>query len=661
MLETVLYAYAVTVWLPGSETANITSATTQFWYGNDLTWSVAARVDGQTYSLFGVTATNSDAKAASLLNASYTSTHSIFTLSAGSTIFTLDFLSPVSFSSYVRQSLPFSYLSVTASPTSSGTTPSIDVFSAIDERWTGQDIGASCTYYQSGNASIHQLSANGATYSQSTNEMALWGQVVYAADNEAGYSLSSGSATAERLYDQFVSNGTLNGKTGSCVEDGLHGFAYTLGSISEATTVRFASGVVREAAVNYLGEAQTHYYRSEYSDIGSTVVHFFDDYETAASEADTLDSTIQMTATTLAGQNYTDILALSTRQVMGAIDVTIPESTLSTSNVKAFIKEISSDGNVNTVDIIFPLFPFFYVFAPDYIKLLLMPILDYLVSGRYPNPWVIHDMGADYPNATGHDLGLDERMPIEETGNLFVLLLAYEKATGDTSFVSEYSSLYPGYGTYLAENGLYPVYQLSTTDGLGAFANMTSLAVKAAVGLAAYGKLSGQENYTALSASFAETILTPGVGVFISEETNEPYLDLTYDEATWYLTFNIYPDALFELDVFNASTYAAQSAFYPTVRSTLGVAIDGAVQWGKTDWDFWVAAVAEDSTLQMFVDDVHAYISNGLNTEPFSDRYYVAGDYIGQAVFRARPTVGAHWAVWAIQKGPNSGGVGDYY
>lgn len=612
-------------------------------------------MDGEAWNLFGVSTSTDSANSASLLDASYTSTHSVFTLSAGNATFTLDFFSPVSFDNYVRQSLPFSYLSVTASA-GSYLSSDIEIFSAIDESWTGQPEAAECAYSVSQSASIHQLSANGATYSESPDEMALSGKVIYALQTSDSDLISSGSGPPQTLYQQFQTNGSLSGETSTCEEGAVHGFAYRLGTTNE-TTVRFAVGVVRDEAINLLGAAQSHYYQSQYPNISSAIDHFFEDYEDAAAEAQILDQAIQTTGTALAGTNYSDILALSTRQVFGAIDLTIPSDTLDTSDVKAFIKEISSDGNLNTVDIIFPLFPFFYVFAPEYIKLLLDPILEYSAAGRYPHPWTIHDLGTSYPNATGHDDGNDELMPIEETANMLILINAYERATGNTSWAKKYSSLLSGWATYLAQNGLYPVWQLSTTDGLGGFANMTNLAVKAAVGLSAYGNLTGQQKWASLGSSFAQTINTVDVGVFTSDSTDQPVFDLTYGDDTWYLTFNIYPSALLNLSTFNESTYTAQSDFYPTVRSEGGVAIDGNVQWGKTDWDFWAAAVASDDTRDMFVNDIHAYLANGLNTQPFSDRYWVAGDSEGLAVFRARPTVGAHWAVWAYQKGPNSGGL----
>ena len=56
---------------------------------------------------------------------------------------------------------------------------------------------------------------------------------------------------------------------------------------------------------------------------------------------------------------------------------------------QAFIKEISSDGNLNTVDIIFQTWPVFISLNPDYIRLLWEPIMSYSASGRWPKEYVI--------------------------------------------------------------------------------------------------------------------------------------------------------------------------------------------------------------------------------------------------------------------------------
>jgi hypothetical protein len=97
----------LSTWIPGGFVAHLPTASPQFWTGASLNWSIMARVDNTTYSLMGVSG-SAGILAATVLKGEFTSTHTYFTLEAGGTNLTLDFLSPVSPSNYLRQSLPFS-------------------------------------------------------------------------------------------------------------------------------------------------------------------------------------------------------------------------------------------------------------------------------------------------------------------------------------------------------------------------------------------------------------------------------------------------------------------------------------------------------------------------------------------------------------------------
>ena len=62
--------------------------------------------------------------------------------------------------------------------------------------------------------------------------------------------------------------------------------------------------------------------------------------------------------------------------------------------------------------------------------------------------------------------------------------------------------------------------------------------------------------------------------------------------------------------------------------------------------------VGNTDVRDMFVNDVHAFMSNGLNTAPFSDKYFVEnngsdvqGTFNG---YRARPVVGGHFGLLAL-------------
>jgi hypothetical protein len=94
--------------MPSDQVQMLPYAEPQFWAGQNLTWSVMVRVDGQAYSLMSIPSPGDKIQPAVVRSAEYTATHSIFKLDAGPVGFTLDFFSPISPSNYLRQSLPFS-------------------------------------------------------------------------------------------------------------------------------------------------------------------------------------------------------------------------------------------------------------------------------------------------------------------------------------------------------------------------------------------------------------------------------------------------------------------------------------------------------------------------------------------------------------------------
>lgn len=101
-----------------------------------------------------------------------------------------------------------------------------------------------------------------------------------------------------------------------------------------------------------------------------------------------------------------------------------------------FIKEISSDGDVSTVDVIYPAAPFFLQQNPEALRLIMEPVLEYAANGTglYSN----NNTGYYYNKLYApHHLGSwpvcditpaeQENMPVEETGNMLLLLSAYAR------------------------------------------------------------------------------------------------------------------------------------------------------------------------------------------------------------------------------------------
>lgn len=119
-------------WFPGDQVENIGTSRAEFWAGAKLTWSVLARVDGITYNLFGVEFPESNTQNCTVVSAEYTASHTKLTVNAGDVRFLLDFLSPVNPKDYLRQSLPFSYLTVSVIGILNRKSSSIQIYNNVN-------------------------------------------------------------------------------------------------------------------------------------------------------------------------------------------------------------------------------------------------------------------------------------------------------------------------------------------------------------------------------------------------------------------------------------------------------------------------------------------------------------------------------------------------
>ncbi|KAL4927013.1 putative glutaminase [Aspergillus undulatus] len=643
----------LSTWMPSDQVQALPFAESQFWAGQNLTWSVMARVDNQAYSLMGITNPGTKIRPATVRTAEYTATHSIFTLTAGSVIFMLDFFSPISPSNYLRQSLPFSYLTVTAC---NADEDRIQIFTSIDGRWAGNPQHAVSNFHRQDDILAYAIGVDNAVPYAENSDMATWGEAILSSRDKSQSRITYSSGKRGEVRAQFVNHGKLTSNNDTWAPGGIVALSHDLGTVSGEQSAHFAIGYVREEAINYLGKPYTGYYRAEYPDTHKALSHFFDDYPAAVLESKIVDAEMTIQAALAGGNKYADIVTLSARQAWGGIDLTIPNDSLDTKDVLAFVKELSSNGNLNTVDVIMPAFPIYYVADPDYIRLLLEPMMRYLAADRWHLPYTIHDMGSHYPNATGHDDQNAEPMPIEECGNLLVLVLAYVRATDDTAWADQYMDILRKYADYLVENSIDIALQLSSNDAAGPLANETNLAIKAAVGLKAFGELSGLSNYSRIGEEHADLFFTQGLGT--DESKSHFVLQYPDEPNSWKTPYNLYPDVLLDLGTFPEEAYQMGDTFFHDVRGDYGVPLDNRQDWAKSDWNMWLAGTFDDTnTRSEFIDDLWAFMSNGKHGWPFSDRYVATSAKGGEpgvpVLCRARPTVGGHFALMALQ-GPKS-------
>jgi len=151
-----------------------------------------------------------------------------------------------------------------------------------------------------------------------------------------------------------------------------------------------------------------------------------------------------------------------------------------------------------------------------------------------------------------------------------------------------------------------------------------------------------------MGKSFATNIYTHGLGT----DANKTHFTVFYGNGTsWNTPFNLFPDVLLNMTTFPTAAIDMENSWYPQVHNQFGVQLDSRATWGKTDWMSFAAGTAMAGTngqavRDMFVDDIHKFLVQGGSTVPFEDRYFV--DTGVASAFRARPVVGGHFALMAL-------------
>lgn len=273
----------------------------------------------------------------------------------------------------------------------------------------------------------------------------------------------------------FVSNGQLaNSKDTNyrAIRDNWPVFAYAVdfGTVNSSPAgALFTIGLYQTEAIQYDGPdgygPVPSLWTSYFEDDLEALEFFYKDYAKSSSLSSNLDSRVARDSLAAAGQNYLTVTSLTVRQAFGTTQLTgTPDKPY------LFMKEISSNGNMNTVDVIFPAHPIFLYTNPELIKLVLRPNYELQESGKYPNDYAMHDIGTHYPNATGHPQGNDEKMPLEECGNMLIMALAYAQRSQNTQYLEDHYDQLKQWTSYLVEDSLYPANQISTDDFAGALA-----------------------------------------------------------------------------------------------------------------------------------------------------------------------------------------------
>ncbi|KIL59835.1 hypothetical protein M378DRAFT_193746 [Amanita muscaria Koide BX008] len=653
----------LSAWLPQGAGAALNDAWPTFWTGQILGWAGFVKVDGVPYSFLGSPNVPVAFNKATQKSFQFTASQSIFVLTAGPVDLTVTFLSPVEPNDLVQQSIPFSYMAVSVSPTD-GSSHHVQIYSDISAEWVSGDNSLAANWSTSvGSIVTHKVQLQQQSIFAEVNDHTQYGSAYYSISNTGNTTYQTAADTVARA--QFITSGYLSNSQDTNFRPinnnwPVFALARDLGQVTVATQpVVFTIGHLRDPAIDYIiegGQMQQRsvYSLSKYPNADSMIAFFINDFENALSRARLFDAAIQRDAVAVSN-DYADVVALSVRQALGALEITISKTSdgsWNSSDVIVFLKEISSDGNVNTVDVIFPTWPILLYTNPALGKYLLEGLFRYQATGQYPNKWSVHDLGAHYPQASGHNDGKDEPMPVEESGNMIIMALSYAQKTGDSSHLRRYYALLDQWTQFLITDSLIPANQISTDDFAGPLANQTNLAIKGIVGIKAMSEIARivgdsakSSNYSTIAANYVQQWYS-----FASSSTND-HLTLSYgNSSSWGLSYNLYGDKLLKLNLFPGSVYDMQTAWYKTVAQPYGVPLDTRHTYTKSDWEIWTAAIMTNTQVRdLFIGSVRKWAADGLSSEPFGDWYETTN---GQPEgFRARPVVGGHLALRPMKLG----------
>jgi len=471
-----------------------------------------------------------------------------------------------------------------------------------------------------------------------------WGYFYLAAKREAK-SLSA-LAGAQDCRSCFAGHGNLPASTAHdmprAVNDGAPVLAmmFDLGQVDRETRgCQVILAYDDLFSVRYFSKPLRPYWRRQGADMHHVLQQAVADYEQIRARCLAFDEELMADLTAMGGEKYALMAALAYRQCVAANKIVADKNGMPL----MFSKENFSNGCMGTVDVFYPMAPQFLLLNPGLMKATVVPLMDYAASAHWPFPFSPHDLGT-YPHAGKQAYGGGERseenqMPVEECGNMLLLVTAIAQAEGDAELARRYWDLLSTWAEYLKAKGLDPENQLCTDDFAGHLAHNVNLSVKAILGMAGYGKLAGMlgktelaREYHGLTAQFARQ--------WAGMAREGDHYRLAFDRAgTWSQKYNLVWDRLLDLDVFDDAIAQQEMAYYRKIQKPFGLPLDNRTNYTKLDWIFWSACITgERADFEALTDPVFRFLNETPDRVPMTDWYWTHN--ARHRGFQARPVVG---------------------
>lgn len=479
-----------------------------------------------------------------------------------------------------------------------------------------------------------------------------WGYLYLLAPPQTGASLVVNSNGATR--GEFLKNGVLPDSDDSEMPRAplavprsareqrmpVMAAAFDLGNVTNQTVSRHLLLAYDDIySIEYFKRRLRPYWRRNGADAGEMLRAAVREYPALKERSRQFDEKLMADLTNAGGADYAKLAALAFRQTVAAHKLTVDFD----GTPLYFSKENFSNGCIATVDVTYPSAPFFLVFNPELLRAQITPIMEYARSGRWKFPFAPHDLGT-YPLANGQVYGGGEfseenQMPVEESGNILILMAALAKRDGNADYANKYWNLLEKWAAYLRDKGFDPENQLSTDDFAGHFPHNANLSVKAITALGSYATLAEMTNrkqeareYRRLAESFAKR--------WEREANDGDHYRLAFDKAgTWSQKYNLVWDKLLGLNLFSPEVARREIAFYKTKQNAFGLPLDNRETYTKLDWIVWTATLADSKQdFESFVRPLVKFADETPDRVPLTDWFMTTT--AKQSGFQARSVVG---------------------
>lgn len=621
---------------------HLTYDATRHWTGAPMPMQSMVRIDGKTYRIMGRDPANVEPARQTGLRV-YPS-RTIYDFAAGGVSIRLAFITPDLPRDLDVLSRPVTYLNWTVRSTD-GKAHNVSVYydngaalvvNTTDElaTWTSETANG-LNILKMGSVAQPILSKAG-------DRIRIdWGYLYTAAPQAAG--TRSAVLAPRRAISGFIKDGNL--PAGAPAESAatptsarrapIMATAFDLGSITARPVSRHLILAYDEIyPIEYFHQRLKPWWTHSGMNIDELLAAAERDYPRLAARCKRLDESLMAALTRAGGAEYADVTALAYRQAFAANKLAVGPH----GEPLMFLKEISSCGCAQTADVIYPESPILLFLNPKLLEYSLVPLLDYAQSGQWPYPWAPHDLGT-YPIDNARPPAQMESMPVEETGNMLLMIAGIAKAEGSASFAAKYWPLLTKWAAYLKQNGLDPGDQLCTDDFTGLLAHNANLSLKAIEALGGYamlarmlGKTQEASGYLAVAHDYARRWMK------LANDGN--HTRLAYDRpGTWSQKYNLVWDRVLGLNLFPPSLARDEVAYYQAHATYFGFPLDSRSNFTKLDWESWSATMAgSEAQFRALFSGLYHFANQTPTRVPLSDWYWTVDG--SQTGFQARPVVG---------------------